>query len=597
MNTNDVEAMYKKLIADCELSMFLVNKKLSKIFLYRFCVIVISFYFFFSFVNAKVTFIEISLLAAPLVLFLLLIRKKNKLKSQLSFNKALLSIYGNEMESKGLRQNLYSDGQGFDDTSHNYVSDLDIFGPGSIFKLINRCKTVLGNSLLANSLMFPHHRKEILDRHEAVQELNMYAEETFFFRANLVLHNEDSTTKIRDKFRNKLDPELVFIANNYLKWYVNISLPLLIISLLLSFFFQKWLIILPVILLLFNFFLYLKYYQLTTSLFDRLPLSNYLLKDYRSALNYLGKKKWKSSLIQSFFDHDRWEKSISALNPIVESLDLSMNSYVRPLINIIVPWDLFCSFWLEKWSLKWLEGLVHGLDAIGHFEMLISLSTFHLNNPKYALPILKDEKTFHAIGLHHPLIDDSHTIANDFEQMPNSTVNIVTGSNMAGKSTFLRTIGVNMVLAYAGAVVACDRLALSCFNVLTYMRIKDSISDGTSTFKAEIDRIKLILKAINQHDNNFILIDEMLRGTNSYDKFTASEAFIRKLAVSDNYVLFATHDLQLSNLQHEFPQSIFNYHFNAVITSGDLVFDYKLKNGPCKHFNAKFLLKEAGLNY
>ena len=154
-----------------------------------------------------------------------------------------------------------------------------------------------------------------------------------------------------------------------------------------------------------------------------------------------------------------------------------------------------------------------------------------------------------------------------------------------------------MILAYAGGVVACDHLALSAFKVLTYMRIRDSISDGTSTFKAEIDRIKLILEEVNRHENNFILIDEMLRGTNSYDKFTASEAFIRKLAVSGNYVLFATHDLQLSNLKQEFPQSISNYHFNAVITGGDLVFDYKLKNGPCKHFNAKFLLREAGLNY
>jgi DNA mismatch repair ATPase MutS len=166
---------------------------------------------------------------------------------------------------------------------------------------------------------------------------------------------------------------------------------------------------------------------------------------------------------------------------------------------------------------------------------------------------------------------------------------------MAGKSTFLRTIGINMVLAFAGAPVCAKDLSLSIFSLLSYMRIKDSLNDQTSTFKAELNRLKMILDATANDPASFVLIDEMLRGTNSRDKYLGSKVFIEKLIAQKTPVLFATHDLQLSEMEADYPQQIRNYHFDIQISEGEMNFDYKLKHGPCKTFNAALLLKQIGL--
>ena len=199
-----------------------------------------------------------------------------------------------------------------------------------------------------------------------------------------------------------------------------------------------------------------------------------------------------------------------------------------------------------------------------------------------------------AIG--HPLIHTEKRVDNNYQLVAQPTVDIVTGSNMAGKSTFLRTLGINMVLAYAGAPVCASAMSLSIFKVLTYMRIKDSLNESTSTFKAELDRLKMILTQVALHPNALVLIDEMLRGTNSRDKFLGSKVFIEKLIQLKTPTLFATHDLQLSELIEVHKDTVRNYHFDIQIADGEMKFDYKIKSGPCTTFNAAILLKEIGLS-
>ena len=167
---------------------------------------------------------------------------------------------------------------------------------------------------------------------------------------------------------------------------------------------------------------------------------------------------------------------------------------------------------------------------------------------------------------------------------------------MAGKSTFLRTLGINMVLAYAGGPVCARSLQLSVFSINTYMRIKDSLNESTSTFKAELNRLKMILKNIEQDKNTFVLIDEMLRGTNSKDKYLGSKVFVEKLIAEKTPGLFATHDLQLADLKEDHPTALRNFHFDIQIINGEMEFDYKLKQGPCSTFNAAILLKQIGLS-
>jgi DNA mismatch repair ATPase MutS len=176
-------------------------------------------------------------------------------------------------------------------------------------------------------------------------------------------------------------------------------------------------------------------------------------------------------------------------------------------------------------------------------------------------------------------------------------VDIITGSNMAGKSTFLRTVGINMVLAYAGAPVCAASLKLSVFNILTYMRIKDSLNDQTSTFKAELNRLKMILEGVKVLSHPLVLIDEMLRGTNSKDKYLGSRVFIQQMIREHTPTLFATHDLQLSDMTDAYPAEVRNYHFDIQLAAGEMNFDYKLKHGACKTFNAALLLQEIGLSF
>ncbi|MNY06591.1 DNA mismatch repair protein MutS [compost metagenome] len=239
--------------------------------------------------------------------------------------------------------------------------------------------------------------------------------------------------------------------------------------------------------------------------------------------------------------------------------------------------------------------MVKGLNRISRFEELISLATLSYNQPGWNFPVIEDVFHLKAVNIGHPLIHEHERIVNSFELMQKPTVDIVTGSNMAGKSTFLRTVGINMSLAFAGAPVCADQLSLSVFNILSYMRIKDSLNDHTSTFKAELNRLKMILDSIQTSRNSFVLIDEMLRGTNSKDKYLGSKVFIEKLIEQNTPALFATHDLQLSEMQDSYPQQIRNYHFDIQISEGEMNFDYKLKQGPCSTFNAALLLKEIGL--
>src|SRR5690606_1851626 len=199
-----------------------------------------------------------------------------------------------------------------------------------------------------------------------------------------------------------------------------------------------------------------------------------------------------------------------------------------------------------------------------------------------------------AEDINHPLIPSNKSIANDYHAQDHK-IALITGSNMAGKSTFLRTIGINAVLAYTGAVVCAKNFALPIYQLVTYMRIKDSLNESTSTFKAELDRMKFILERVKDIKSSYFLIDEMLRGTNSVDKYLGSKAIIKKLIELHGRGMLATHDLQLSELVNDYPGYLKNYHFDSQAHGSEMRFDYRLKDGACTIFNASMLLKGIGI--
>ena len=253
---------------------------------------------------------------------------------------------------------------------------------------------------------------------------------------------------------------------------------------------------------------------------------------------------------------------------------------------------------IENWKRQNRDDIETAFDVIAEFEALISIGSLAINYPDWCYPQIADGEgyTVTAKNLAHPLINEHYRVANDYELNNAFNIDIITGSNMAGKSTFLRTIGINTVLALCGAPVCAGEMQVSVITIISYMRIKDSLNESTSTFKAELDRLQMLLAAVSNEPKVFFLIDEMLRGTNSVDKYLGSKAVIEQLISKKGVGMVATHDLQIAQLEQKYPDYVRNFYFDIQVIDGEMLFDYKIKHGECKTFNASLLLKQIGID-
>jgi MutS domain V len=281
------------------------------------------------------------------------------------------------------------------------------------------------------------------------------------------------------------------------------------------------------------------------------------------------------------------------------ALGLRTNALLWLIVNALVPWDFFFSYRLERLKSEIRELLPRWLSAWYELEALNSLANFAWLNPHYSFPEVVNKRTsFVAEGLGHPLIKPQSKVCNDFQLGQDSRIVILTGSNMAGKSTFLRSIGLNVCLANAGAPVNAKRLQLSLFTLFTCIKVSDSVQDGLSYFYAEVRRLKLLLRAVQESNERLpvlFLIDEIFRGTNNRERHIGSEAFIRALAGQKSTLgLIATHDLELTTLETKIA-GIKNFHFREEVGDGRMVFDYLLRPGPCPTTNALKIMSIEGL--
>lgn len=544
--------------------------------------------------------IYVVLMLAVVALFIVLIKKQGKKQAELEDARKLLWVYQNEENMMLNRNNGYDDGERYESEQHPYTSDLDIFGPLSLYDYINRCKTTKGRDLLAAHLNTASERDVIIARQEAIKELSGHIEDTFHFRARLQKHQPAQLAGVEVKLSEDLPVQLKFTESRMIRGYVAVA-PFLLFGLLAAgaLWGGAWWNVFGLTAL-FNaafIFFNLKHIQ---PVYYGFSGSAELLQSYAGSIAWTEKITWNSAYIKSFFSTGTYSKPVSEeireLAAIIQAFDARLNMLVGMFLNLFFLWDLRCCIRLDKWYKGSSTHILKGLERISQFEELISFATLHYNEPAWTFPLITNRYHFNAQGLGHPLIEENKRIANDYSLNIAPTVDIVTGSNMAGKSTFLRTVGVNMVLAFSGAPVCAKSLHLSIFQVLSYMRIKDSLNDQTSTFKAELNRLKMILEVTKSAPNAFVLIDEMLRGTNSKDKYLGSQVFIEKMIAQQTTALFATHDLALSEMEHDYPQQVRNYHFDIQITESEMQFDYQLKHGACKTFNAAILLKQIGLS-
>src|SRR4030095_15101935 len=279
---------------------------------------------------------------------------------------------------------------------------------------------------------------------------------------------------------------------------------------------------------------------------------------------------------------------------IAAALGLRTNALLYLIVHAFVPWDFFFTYRLEQLKKEISQELPRWLDAWYELEALNSLANFAWLNPGYNFPeIAPGSKHFNARALGHPLIKPQQKVCNDFCLDNRRQMVILTGSNMAGKSTFLRSVGLNLRLAYAGAPVNADSLHLSLFRLFTCINVSDSVQDGLSYFYAEVKRLKLLLSAVEENNALPIvfLIDEIFRGTNNLETHVGRRAFIRALSQQENALgIIATHDLELTKLADEIP-GIANFHFREDVSDGRMVFDYQLHPGPCPTTNALKIMR------
>ena len=327
-----------------------------------------------------------------------------------------------------------------------------------------------------------------------------------------------------------------------------------------------------------------------------------VMTHFRAVFAYLESRSYGDTplaqICAPFLDRDkRPSKEMRRLGHLATALGLRTNPILWLLVHLVVPWAFIFTHRLELVKKEIAHLLPRWLDAWYELETLNSLANFAYLNPHYAFPEISPEANrFAARNLGHPLLKPESKVCNDFQLDHEQRIVILTGSNMAGKSTFLRTIGVNICLAYAGAPVNAARLELSLFRLFTCIKVSDSVQDGLSYFYAEVKRLRALLAAAKLDDALpvFFLIDEIFRGTNSRERLIGSRSYIRALSQTASVGLIATHDFELIKLADEI-EGVANLHFREEVHAGRMVFDYRLRPGPCPTTNALTIMRLEGL--
>ena len=543
------------------------------------------------FVSAVIFFIG-------LAIFLFAVRKDLANKEAISHHERLIAINEQELLYLQHKYTHQKDGSEFYKDEHPYAGDLDIFGRASLYQYINRSHSQQGNQLLADWLLAPATPAIILSRQKAAQELLQQTN----WRQELQAHGSSSTITVatEKKMEEWLKEGNQFIDKKI--WQiVRYILPVAATGTLIAFLYdiityQRFLQSLLVFTI-----IAFAITRMIVPLYRKLNKITGQMEVLSNSIACIEQAEFKDPLLvelkhQFHSGSNKASQQIMQLKNIFNRFDYRLNPVVFIPLNIFLLWDLQQVLQLEKWKQKNNQQINHWFHSLAELEALNSIATLGFNHPHWSFPQLKtDEPTFIAEQLGHPLIDETKNVLNDFSTIGKEQINLITGSNMAGKSTFLRSVGVNMVLAAMGAPVCAKQLTVTPLKVMSSMRIKDNLEESTSTFYAELKKLKQIIDAVNNNDAVFILLDEILRGTNSNDRHTGSKALIKQLLHHKATGILATHDLELANLAHEFPAGIHNYHFDVQVNADELYFDYKLKRGICQSMNASILMKKIGI--
>lgn len=523
------------------------------------------------------------------------IKRKKECELYININKKGIDrINGNfkEQEDKG---------EEFLDDKHPFASDLDVFGRNSLFQMINSTKTKFGREKLSEiiSLKYVPKKNEIVDRQEAIKELAKKVK----WRQELEVRSTFKKSGVKDINELLEWAESKKEIKALLKIVPYIFIAITIISTVLVV-----LGILPISYLLLVFMInYLVVKILTKDLASTISLFSTHKKDiesYTNILNLIENEEFESDLLKGlkkklFNENKSAIKEMKSLKSLVDWLgDSSGNAYYL-LLNVTILSDTFILRNLEEWRNLNGKNLKEWLEIMGEFEALSSISNLAFDFESWCFPEICNEDKVEGEDVAHPMLGTkavSNSFALDSKNGVSRKVALITGSNMSGKSTFLRTIGVNLLLSYIGAPVCAKKFSCSIFSIYTCMRTKDNLEESISSFYAEILRIKILIEAAKNGEKVFFLLDEIFKGTNSRDRHEGAKVLINQLVSNGAMGLVSTHDLELCDLE-ESRKWLKNYNFQEYYEDNKIKFDYKLREGRSKTQNAVHLMKLAGINF
>lgn len=571
------------------------NKKYNSISLFRLLSIFLFLIFMFYYIKTnEMPYVILAVLSFAGFIFLM------KIHSKISFDRlfaeTLLKINQNEIDFLKREKTSFENGAEFIDFHHPYAYDLDIFGEHSLFQNLNRTASFIGKKTLAELLLHTLPKNEISENQEAIRELKSKIDWRQEFQALAIISGDSKTSYEAIKhwisFRNNsLSKALVALS---------IILPLTFFGLLAAYIISSNTVILSYLTYIFiaNLIVLGRSAKKIQSEIAKADNIYKTIKQYSLLIEKIETESFHSKKMihlqeQLNFKNAKASQHLKQLSELFSRMDTINNFVTAILFNGTFLFNLHVLRALLKWKEDYASEITHWISIIGEIEALNSLANLAYNNEDFVFPEINSEYRIEFKNLSHPLLNPATRIGNDTQFFPQSFV-ILTGSNMSGKSTFLRSLGINMVLSGIGSAVCASEAKVHPLPVLVSMRLSDSLSDSESYFFAEIKRLKQIMDEL-ENQPAFVLLDEILRGTNSDDKRNGTIEVVKKIISKKAIGAIATHDIEVCLTTNEYPETLTNQCFEVEIQNNDLHFDYKLRNGICKNKSATFLMQKMGV--
>ncbi len=595
MNINEIESYYSNIITRYQEESDQLKKVIFWVGTIRLIIAIAAI------VCAYILWGDTSIVIASIIIFfvafLALMKYHNRLFIKKSYCEQQITNAQNELKGINYDFSAFDGAPEKTDAEHSFSLDLDLFGKRSFFQSINRTVTSFGKDALANIFIHPfENKKDILDQQQAVEELKQKGKLLSHFRAIGQMSEADSLNSKDFTASFKRAP----ILKNSILW-------------------KSMVYIMPLIHILFGLLVY----------FDMMAGGYYsIVYILTLGISFVPGKK-VMQIMETFNEKSKVLDTYSKLFKIIEDEDVQSDklkniqsqlkglanasyainqlksyhnnltvSYTFPVLMLFNPyllWNVKYAIKVEQWTEKYKSEIAQWFEAIAEFDMLVSMGIFAFNHPDYTYPQVADKFIFEGKALGHPMLHRDTCVRNDVNISKTPFFLVITGANMAGKSTYLRTIGINHTMACAGVPVCAESLTFYPCRLVTNLRTADSLADNESYFFAELKRLKMIIDRLQAGEELFIILDEILKGTNSEDKQKGSMALMKQLISLNGNGIIATHDLLLGNLEQEYPDNVKDYRFEADITNDQLTFSYKIREGVAQNMNACFLMKKMGI--